>query len=828
MEQNVYERILDGSKSVKSKAKVTKGKKKEVEIGGFNYKPLLSDNAMQVLEKRYLKKDTEGNPIETPQELFKRVSLNIAEAEKIYDSDADTLPVAEEFYALMTSLDFLPNSPTLMNAGRDLQQLSACFVLPVEDSMESIFEAIKNTALIHKSGGGTGFSFSSLRPSGDVVGSTSGISSGPISFMTVFDSATEAIKQGGTRRGANMGILRVDHPDIMNFITCKEDNAKLNNFNISVAITEEFMEAVEKGEDYAIKSPRNSEVVDTLDARLVFDKVVEMAWRNGDPGIVFIDRINEDNPTPHIGPIESTNPCGEQPLLPYESCNLGSINLSNMLKFKPGNGTAEGFEVDWDKLEDTTAKAVHFLDNVIDMNHYPIPEIDRVTKSNRKIGLGVMGFADMLINLSIPYNSEEAQEVGREVMAFIQEKGREESVRLAGIRGVFPNFKGSTYDKLGMKLRNATITTIAPTGTISIIASCSSGVEPLFALAFTRTVMDGTALVEVNPLFEEAARVGGFDDPETMKLVAGSGGTHGIEGIPDNVKGVFVTSHDISPDHHIKMQVAFQESTDNAVSKTVNFPNSATIEDVAEAYLLSYRLGCKGVTVYRDGSRDAQVLTMGSDKEKSKTNLEADVKEALAVAQGVQDLPLKPKPRGEVAFGVTRKVKTGCGNLYVIINGDEEGRPMEIFTQIGKAGGCVASQCESMGRLSSLALRSGVQPEEIITQMRGISCHLPVGYGSEKVMSCADAMGQALDWYLRYKTSVKSDQPENVPTSFIADTLIGNTVPREEMMELSQDKLDFTLANAIFKRGACPDCGGTVEHSDGCVVCRGCGYTECG
>jgi ribonucleoside-diphosphate reductase alpha chain len=825
MEQNVYERILDGSKSAKPKAK---GKKKEVKNGGFKDKPALSDNAMQVLEKRYLKKDTEGNAVETPQELFTRVSLNIAEAEKIYDSDAETLPVAEEFYELMTSLDFLPNSPTLMNAGRDLQQLSACFVLPVEDSMESIFEAIKNTALIHKSGGGTGFSFSSLRPSGDVVGSTSGISSGPISFMTVFDSATEAIKQGGTRRGANMGILRVDHPDIMNFITCKEDNTKLNNFNISVAITEEFMEAVETGSDYSIKSPRNGEVVDKLDARFVFDKVVEMAWKNGDPGIVFIDRINDDNPTPHVGAIESTNPCGEQPLLAYESCNLGSINLSNMLKEKPANGTKAGFEIDWDKLEGVTAKSVHFLDNVIDMNKYPIPEIDRVTKSNRKIGLGVMGFADMLINLGIPYDSEEAQEVGRKVMSFIQEKGREESIRLAEIRGVFPNFKGSIYDKQGLKLRNATITTIAPTGTISIIASCSSGVEPLFALAFTRTVMDGTELVEVNPLFEEAAKLGGFDDPETMRLVADSGDIHDIDVIPHDVKRVFVTSHEIDPESHIKMQAAFQESTDNAVSKTVNFPNSATMEDVAEAYLLSYRTGCKGVTVYRDGSRDAQVLTRGNDKQKSETNLEGDVQDALAVAQGVQDLPLKPKPRGEVAFGVTRKVKTGCGNLYVIINGDEEGRPMEIFTQIGKAGGCVASQCESMGRLTSLALRSGVQPEEIITQMRGISCHLPVGYGSEKVMSCADAMGQALDWYLRYKTSVKTEQPDELHGSFIADTLMGNNAPAPEMMELKQDKLDFTLADAIFKRGACPDCGGTVEHSDGCVVCRGCGYTECG
>jgi ribonucleoside-diphosphate reductase alpha chain len=623
-----------------------------------------------------------------------------------------------------------------------------------------------------------------------------------------------------------MGILRVDHPDIMNFIVCKEDNDKLNNFNISVAITEEFMEAVETGGEYSIKNPRDGKEVDKLDARFVFDKIVQMAWQNGEPGIVFIDRMNDDNPTPLAGKIESTNPCGEQPLLPYESCNLGSINLSNMLKAQDGSGAPGAVEIDWDKLESTTAKAVHFLDNVIEMNKYPIPEIDRVTKSNRKIGLGVMGFADLLIMLEVAYNSEEALSIGKEIMRFIQEKGRDESIRLAESRGVFPNYKGSIYEDMGIKLRNATITTIAPTGTISIIAGCSSGVEPLFALAFTRTVMDGTELVEVNPLFKEAALNGGFDDEETMNRVVESGGIHDIEGLPENVMRAFVTSHDIDPESHIKMQAAFQESTDNAVSKTVNFPNSATIEDVAEAYLLSYRTGCKGVTVYRDGSRDAQVLTRGKDKEKS-TNLEGDVTEALAIA--AQDVPRKPKPRGEVAFGVTRKVKTGCGNLYVIINGDEEGRPMEIFTQIGKAGGCVASQCESMGRLTSLALRSGVQPEEIITQMRGISCHLPVGYGSEKVMSCADAMGQALDWYLRYKTSVTAEQVDGAHGgSFIADTLLGKNAPSPDMMELKQDKLDFTLADAIFNRGACPDCGGTVEHSDGCVVCRGCGYTECG
>ncbi|GMR04652.1 MAG: vitamin B12-dependent ribonucleotide reductase [Thermodesulfobacteriota bacterium] len=772
----------------------------------------ISENCRKVLEKRYLKKDAEGNTIETVEEMFWRVSANIAEAEKNYDDEADTMSVALEFYRMMASLEFMPNSPTLMNAGRDLQQLSACFVLPIEDSMESIFDAVKHTALIHKSGGGTGFSFSRLRPSGDLVGSTSGISSGPISFMTVFDGATEAIKQGGTRRGANMGILRVDHPDIMKFISCKEDNTKLNNFNISVNITEEFMEAVDAGSDYDLKNPRNQKTLGSLNAKEVFDKIVDMAWKNGEPGIIFIDRINAENPTPHVGEIESTNPCGEQPLLPYESCNLGSINLNRMVK-KAGDGSDSGYELDEEKLKETVKKAVRFLDNVIDMNRYPIDKIDAMTKSNRKIGLGVMGFADMLIKLSIPYDSEEAIEAAEKVMSLIQATGREASMELARARGTFPNYTGSVYDRMKIPVRNATVTTIAPTGTISIISSCSSGVEPIFALAFTRNVMDGAALLEVNPLFEDIARKRGFDSPELMKEVADAGTLHGIEGIPDDVKRVFVTAHDITPEWHIRMQAAFQKYTDNAVSKTVNFPNEATVEDVARVYGLAHKLGCKGVTVYRDGSRDAQVLQKGSEK---KTPLEAT---QLPVAQTYS--AASPRPRGEIAFGITRKIKTGCGNLYVTINEDEEGQPIEIFTQIGKAGGCVASQCEAMGRMTSLALRSGVVPAEIIKQMRGISCHLPVGFGATKVTSCADAMAKAMEWYMLYKTN--GGQNPLYREKDVFDTPgTGTTATALE------DHLDFTPVPSVFKRGACPDCGGSVEHADGCVVCRGCGYTECG
>ena len=758
----------------------------------------LNDNGRRVLEKRYLKRDVDGKPLETIEEMFWRVSENIAQAEKKFDPNADADAMAGEFYRMMASLEFMPNSPTLMNAGRELQQLSACFVLPVEDSMESIFEAVKHTALIHKSGGGTGFSFSRLRPSGDSVGSTSGISSGPISFMTVFDSATEAIKQGGTRRGANMGILRVDHPDIMNFITCKEDNSKLNNFNISVSLTEEFMKAVEEDTDFDVINPRDGKAVGSLNAREVFDKIVQMAWKNGDPGIIYIDKMNADNPTPHVGQIESTNPCGEQPLLPYESCNLGSINLSRMV-----TKGAEGCEFDWARLEEVVTKSVHFLDNVIEMNKYPIKQIETVTKSNRKIGLGVMGFADLLIRLSVPYNSEEAISLAGEIMSFIQKKGRQASRDLAEERGSFPNLKGSIYDGKGKAPRNATVTTIAPTGTISIIAGCSSGIEPLFALAFTRNVMEGTELIEVNPLFEEFARERGFDSQEIMKEVARKGTLHDVEGIPEDVKRIFVTAHDITPEWHIKMQAAFQKYTDNAVSKTVNFPNEATVEDVAEAYLMAYKTGCKGITVYRDGSRDVQVLTLGSEKQ-AKAEPEVTVE-----LPAIDHAAARPKARGEVAFGITRKMKTGCGNLYITINEDEEGRPFEIFTQIGKAGGCVASQCEAMGRMTSLALRSGVEAIEIVKQMRGISCHLPVGFGAGKVSSCADAMAQAMDWYLGYKRQTGSVT--------VADRSLVDNLPKS-----------FTMSHEVLKRGACPDCGSAVEHADGCLVCRGCGYSECG
>jgi len=751
-------------------------------------KTALSENAMKVLERRYLCKNEDGKIIESPSQLFRRVARNIAQADTVFAPNADLSEVEDEFYQMMASLEFLPNSPTLMNAGRELQQLSACFVLPIEDSMESIFETVKDTALIHKSGGGTGFSFSRLRAAGSRVKSTSGVSSGPVTFMRVFDSATESVKQGGTRRGANMGILRVDHPDILSFISCKADGKEFNNFNISVAITDEFMTALMEKRDYNLIDPNSKAVVGSLSASDVMDKIIHYAWKNGDPGVVFIDRINKDNPTPNVGEIESTNPCGEQPLLPYESCNLGSINMTKFVK----KGA-----VDWTGLERIVRSSVHFLDNVIDMNRYPIVKIEKMTKGNRKIGLGVMGFADMLIMLGIPYDSAAAVEMGEKVMNFINVESKKASQKLAEKRGAFPNFRGSIYDKPGApKLRNATTTTIAPTGTISIIAGVSSGIEPLFAVSYIRTVMDNDKLVETHPLFEQVAHDKGFYSADLMKNIALKGSVHGIKEVPDAVAKIFVTSHEISPESHIRMQSAFQKHTDNAVSKTVNFSNSATEENVKNAYMLSYDMGCKGVTIYRDGSRDGQVLSTG------KTTESKEPQAPLAV----EDHKRTPKARPGVVRGSTQRFTTGCGKIYVTVNEDEKGNPFEMFVQIGKAGGCAASQTESIGRLVSLALRSGIDAAELKKNLVGISCHQPAWDNGGKILSCADAIGKALANFGNHEQVAE---------------------PKGKSGNGNGNGNGHGHDHNVISVGACPDCGGSLEYAEGCMTCRGCGYSKC-
>jgi ribonucleoside-diphosphate reductase alpha chain len=718
----------------------------------------LTPNARIVLERRYLKKDQEGRVIEKPEDMFRRVARVVAAADALYGK-ADQVKRSEAvFYEMMTRLEFLPNSPTLMNAGRSLGQLSACFVLPVEDSIDSIFEAIKQTAIIHKSGGGTGFSFSRIRPEKDTVKSTHGISSGPISFMTVFDVATETIKQGGTRRGANMGLLRVDHPDIEKFIEAKLQTDRLNNFNLSVVIPDRFMEALEKKESYDLINPHTGKKTRSVPAQAIFDKIVHSAWRSGEPGVVFIDRINRDNPTPHLGEIEATNPCGEQPLLPYESCNLGSINLARLVK--------KG-RIDFNRLKFLVHEGVHFLDNVIDVNKYPLPKIEKMTKGNRKIGLGIMGFADLLIQLGIPYDSPQAVETAEKIMAFIAEESRQASENLGRERGNFPNFPGSVFDK-GEKarpaMRNATTTTIAPTGTISIIAGTSSGIEPLFAVSYYRTVLDGTRMVEVNPYFKKTAKERGFYSEELLERIAREGSLRNIEGIPEEVKRLFVTSHDIDPEWHIRIQAAFQKYTDNAVSKTINFPQSATPEDIQRAYLLAYHEGCKGVTIYRYGSRETQVLNLAKTEESAK---------------------ISPRPRPTRTTGITERISTGCGKLYVTINSDDKGI-CEVFAQMGKTGGCASSQIEATGRLISLALRSGVTLQAILKQISGIRCPSPTWSNGHQVLSCPDAIARVISNYTQVEV-----------------------VDEERVM------------------GSCPDCGGQVVHENGCLTCHSCGFSRC-
>lgn len=749
----------------------------------------LTENSIKVLERRYLKKDDQGQVVETPDELFRRVAGAIAEPEKKYGASADEVrEIDGKFYDMMRRLEFMPNSPTLMNAGRPLGQLSACFVLPIGDSMESIFDAVKHTALIHKSGGGTGFSFARLRPRNAVVASTSGVASGPISFMRVINSATEAVKQGGTRRGANMGILRVDHPDIMEFISCKDDLRELTNFNISVAMTDAFMRAVEGNGQYELIDPRTGSVYVRdgqsahLNARKVFDKIVEHAHRTGEPGLMFIDRMNDGNPVTKVGLYESTNPCGEQPLLPYESCNLGSLNLSKMVRAVVDLNSPHElsrYEVDWEKLDRTVRTCVHFLDNVIEANKYPLPEIDFHTKENRKIGLGVMGWADLLILLGIPYNTQEALNLAEKVMSRINKVGHDESQKTAERRGVFPNWSKSFFykDGSGPKMRNSTVTTIAPTGTISIIAGCSSGIEPLFAVSYVRTVMDKTRMLEVNPIFERVAKARGFYSQELMEEISKNNSIANIEEIPEDVRKIFVTTHDVTPEWHVRMQAAFQKHTDNAVSKTINLPGEANLKNVEDAYLLAYKLGCKGITIYRDGSRAEQVLSTGATTDPG--SAQADPK--IGLQKNVKDRP-------QTLPGITEKIKTGYGNLYVTVN-VLEGKPFEVFAQIGKSGYSTMADTEAICRLISLAFRSGVPVDMVIKQLKGIGGSTPVFGNGALISSIPDAIAHVLHTHFGDGKEIKRD------------------------LDISSE--------------FCPDCGGRIDHEAGCILCRSCGYSKC-
>ena len=763
----------------------------------------LSENAKIVLAQRYQKTDPATGEKESVEGMFWRVAKAIASSEENYPTSPwKAEDLALRFYELMAEGIFLPNSPTLMNAGLPLGQLAACFVLPVGDSIEEIFDAVKFAAMIHKSGGGTGFSFSRLRPKGSRVGTTGGVASGPVSFLRIFNTATEQIKQGGTRRGANMGILRVDHPDILEFISAKEKDGEFNNFNLSVGLTEAFMEAAEKGEDFDLVNPHNGEKAGSLNAREVFDLLVRKAWASGDPGIVFLDRINRDNPCPALGEIEATNPCGEQPLQAYEACNLGSINLSRMVytdeerarRAKSGLDALEA-GLDVEKLKETVRLAVRFLDNVIDASLYPLEVIGNTVRANRKIGLGVMGFADMLFELGIPYASAEGLAAAERVMSIVQEEGRAASRELARERGPFPNFAKSVFAN-GEPLRNATVTTIAPTGTLSIIASCSSGIEPLFALAFTRNVLDGKRLTEVNRHFLRALELRGLYSEELVEKVKSQGTVKGL-GLPADMEKVFATAQDIEPAWHVAMQAAFQKYTDNAVSKTVNLPHEASVEDVRDCYLKAYRDGCKGVTIYRDGCKSVQVLSAGSSEADKPASAEEGAGHTAPASGNTDAAPVAESrtsrevaSRPDVMYGFTQRVQTGLGTLYLTVN-EMNGKPFEVFATIGKSGHSVTAKAEAIGRLVSLALRSGIDVKDITAQLRGIGGEHPVFRRKGLLLSIPDAVAWVLEsHYMDGKTnaSVVQDIVEN----------------------------------------KCPDCGSPMTREEGCMVCHSCGFSHCG
>jgi ribonucleoside-diphosphate reductase alpha chain len=751
-----------------------------------------TEPALRVLRERYLlRKD--GEVVETPEEMCWRVARSIAAGEARYGhSTAAVQEIAAAFYEMMVDGDFLPNSPTLMNAGKgNGLQYSACYVLPVGDSMEEIFDSVKAAAIIHKSGGGTGFAFSRLRPKDDIVASTGGRASGPVSFLRVFNGATEAVKQGGTRRGANMGILKVDHPDILEFIECKLDGG-ITNFNISVAATDTFMEALENGTEYDLVNPHTRAVVKRLSAREVFERIVRAAWRTGDPGMVFIDRINKSpaNPTPELGMVEATNPCGEQPLLPNEACNLGSLNVSKFAR----RGENGEMAVDWNEMERVIRLAVRFLDDVIEMNPYPLPEIDSTVKSNRRIGLGIMGWADLLFLLGIPYDSDEAVELADRLMAFVKEKSHDQCSRLAEERGPFPHWARSIYKDI-RPMRNSTVTTIAPTGTISMIAGCSSGVEPIFALAFEHRVKqsDGErVLTFANETFERIAREQGFYSDALKEEIARRGTLHGIPGVPEGASRVFKTSHDIPFEWHVRHQAAFQAHTDNGVSKTINLPNGASEADVAAAYRLAWELGCLGITVFRDGCKGEQVLNIGVGK-KDKTPASLPTAPATFI-----------KPRPHSLKGTTYRMETPIGTAFITVNETPDAEPFEVFVQVGKGGSDTMAVAEALGRLISLTLRlpspwtAQRRLEEVISQLARIGGAQSMGFGAAKVLSLPDALARTLAEHIGQVKG--ADDPAVAPI----------VEERKQIGDL------------------CKECGqATFIYEEGCKKCLSCGFNEC-
>jgi ribonucleoside-diphosphate reductase alpha chain len=820
----------------------------------------LSANALTVLERRYLIKDDQGQPTERAPDLFWRVARTIAAPDRTYGASEKAVEaLAEAFFDLMGTRVWMPNSPTLMNAGRPLGQLSACFVLPVDDALSNgksgIYDTLRAMALVHQSGGGTGFAFSRLRPKNDVVRSTMGVASGPVSFMKLYDASTDVVKQGGTRRGANMGILRVDHPDILDFITCKDDLTQVTNFNISVAVTDAFMQALERGESYDLVHPRTGQVVGRLDAGEVFRKIVHGAWKTGEPGVFYIDRANQYNPVPALGTYEATNPCGEQPLLAYDVCNLGSINVGLFVKDDA---------VDWDGLRAAVHLCTHFLDNVIDANKYPLPEIDDLAKRIRRIGLGIMGWADLLVRLGVPYNSSEAVELGRKLMQFVDEESKVASERLAKSRGPFPEWERSIWgpdatcarDAAGnriramRRLRNCNLTTVAPTGTISIIAGCSSGIEPLFAVAFMRN-QAGVQMPDVNEAFVAIARREGWYSDALVQRIAESGHIH-FDEVPAQWQRVFVTAHDVTPEWHIRMQAAYQEFTDSAISKTCNFSHQATEEDVEQIYRLAFQLGCKGVTVYRDGAREGQVLSTGSTAKKVQGQaggVAADGAGALAEALGrmaeleaeldrtrdqlheveSENLQRRAKrSRPELLRGNTRRVETPLGTMYVTITEDDLGQPFEVFISLGKAGGALMADVEAVGRLVSLALRSGIPLKEVHRQLRGISSDRVVGLGPSKVLSVPDAIGIAIEKWMQDKQGVQQDLLGGGASpatgrggeSFRALEVMTGAEGSAAALRGPDQAQDFM--------GSCPDCGSQLAFVEGCVKCHVCGFSECG